>query len=1222
MAFMNGIRKNLQYSVRFWQRNCYGNEAGSRENMMSKRWMSQLQGRSTPLRTLQKIMCCNRGEIAIRVFRAANELGARTVGIFAREDRHSLHRYKCDESYMLSTTHTPVGAYLAIDDIVEIAAQSGVDAIHPGYGFLSENARFAQACEENGIRFVGPPPNILRMFGDKTEARKLAIAAHVPVVPGSDGPILSVQAANEFVQGSGGIGFPVIVKAAHGGGGRGMRVVRQASEFVEAVRACQSEALQAFGDGTIFIERFVDRPRHIEVQILADGQGNVVHLFERDCSVQRRHQKVVEIAPATGIPHALRERLWNDSVRLMKQSGYKNAGTVEFLLDQNNEHYFIEVNPRVQVEHTVTEEVTGIDIVQSQLKIADGYSLPELGLVQEEISSRGYAIQCRVTTENPRNNFAPDYGRIDAFRPGEGMGIRLDSAAGFAGAVITPHYDSLLIKATAHAVSFSLAAEKLSRALGEFRVRGVHTNIPFLRKVLSHPVFLEQKVATDFIDVHPELFHFFPQKDRANKLMRYLAEVRVNGFPMPGADPSKLPSHMSPVMPVFNAHEPPPPGWKQVLEQHGPSGFSKAVRAFPFALFGDTTWRDAHQSLLATRLRTIDMATIAPATSRIFSGLFALEMWGGATFDVCLQLRECPWKRLETLRELVPNVPFQMLLRGANAVGYTSYPDNVVHEFCKEAVLAGMDIFRVFDSLNYEENLFVGMEAVAKAGGVVQADLVYTSDCITSSKYDLDYYMNLAERIVRHGDVNILGIKDMAGLMKPAAAKVLIGALRNEYPDIPIHVHTHDTGGIGVASMLESLRCGADIVHGALDSMSGTTSQPSLGALVSSVEQLESRNQKAVDANGVAIQPLKIEKLVELSDYWDVVRGHYAPFEQGARSTSSDVFVHEMPGGQYTNLMIQSQSLGLSRQWKEVKKAYAEANMLLGDIIKVTPSSKVVGDLAQFMVINKLSKSDVIEKVEELNLPKSVVEFLQGQLGQPVGGFPEPLRTRVLARAGLQPIRGRPGASLPPFDFVTHRRELEHKYRAASVQHGLKISARDVISAVLFPQVFDEYMKFREKYSEEVGYLPTEAFLSPMRVGEEYHFPIEQGKTLITKLVSVSQDPDANGYREVFFELNGVSRMVKVRDNSVAPDKKSSVAVERADPTIAGHVGASMPGTVVDIRCKSGDRVSKGDQLLVLSAMKMETVISAPISGKMKRVVVEIGDFVAVEDLLAEITPD
>ncbi|KAA8491876.1 Pyruvate carboxylase 1 [Porphyridium purpureum] len=1183
------------------------------------------QGKLTPLRNIEKLMCCNRGEIAIRVFRAGHELGLRTVGVYADADRHSLHRYKCDESYMIDGENlTPVGSYLAYDKIVQIAKLHGVDAIHPGYGLLSENSTFARRCEEEGIRFVGPPSGILRLFGDKTEARKLAIAADVPVVPGSDGPVSSLQAAKDFVQGPGGIGFPIIIKAAHGGGGRGMRIVRRESEFAEAVEMAQTEAYKAFGDGTIFIERYVDRPRHIEIQIFADKSGEVVHLFERDCSVQRRHQKVVEIAPASGISLALREKLWADAVRLTKASGYMNAGTVEFLVDQSGRHYFIEVNPRVQVEHTVTEEITGVDIVQTQIKIADGYTLAELGIRQENLEPRGHAIQCRVTTENPRNNFAPDYGRIDAFRPGEGMGIRLDSAAGFAGAVITPHFDSLLIKATAHAESFHFAAEKLVRALAEFRVRGVHTNIPFLRKVLTHPVFLEQKMATDFIDVHPELFHFPPQKDRANKLMRYLAEVRVNGHPMPGPDPIKNPSRLKPVMPIFDAMTRPAPGWKQVLEKEGPSGFAKKVREFPYTLVGDTTWRDAHQSLLATRMRTIDMAMIAPATARASAGMYALENWGGATFDVSLRfLRECPWRRLETLRELVPNIPFQCLLRGANAVGYTSYPDNVVFEFCKEAVATGMDVFRVFDSLNYADNLLVGMEAVHKAGGVVQGEMCYTGDVMTSSKYNLDYYMRLAEKIVKQGETHVLGIKDMAGLLKPAGAELLIGALRKEYPNVPIHVHTHDTGGIGVSSMLAAAKAGADVVHGALDSMSGTTSQPSLGAIVSSLNQIEGRSDAPIDVGGVPILPLNVSKLTELSDYWDTMRGHYAPFEQGARSSSADVFVHEMPGGQYTNLMFQSQSLGLAKQWKDVKAAYAQANKVLGDIVKVTPSSKVVGDLAQFMVTNKLTGDDIVQRVEELNLPKSVVDFLQGQLGQPEGGFPEPLRTQVLMRANLEPIEGRPGAELTPYDFVSAHKNLEDKYRNLLLQHGIKLVHRDVISAALYPQVFDEYMRFREKYSDEIGYLPTEAFLAPMTIGEEYHFPIEEGKTLITKLISVSPELDNKGYRDVFFELNGVPRLVKVLDVKAGAQTGTgavrTAAAERANPAVPGQVGASMPGTVVEVKVKPGVVVRKGEQLLMLSAMKMETIVSAPVNGTVKRVLVELGDLVQNEDLLVEI---
>eukprot|EP00189_Rhodosorus_marinus_P013760 CAMPEP_0184740986 /NCGR_PEP_ID=MMETSP0315-20130426/4072_1 /TAXON_ID=101924 /ORGANISM="Rhodosorus marinus, Strain UTEX LB 2760" /LENGTH=1218 /DNA_ID=CAMNT_0027211065 /DNA_START=35 /DNA_END=3691 /DNA_ORIENTATION=- len=1175
-------------------------------------------------RKFKKLMCCNRGEIAIRVFRAATELGMRTVGVYAQEDRHSLHRYKCDESYQLADSITPVGAYLDINNIIGIAKDKNVDAIHPGYGFLSENSNFAKACEENGITFVGPQAKVLRLFGDKTEARKLAIDAKVSIVPGSPGPITNLEEAREFVEGKNGIGFPVIVKAAHGGGGRGMRVVFDPVEFSESVSRAQSEAEKAFGDGTVFIERFVHRPRHIEVQVLADGTGDVVHLYERDCSVQRRHQKVVEIAPATGLPDKVRETLWNDSVRLIKNSAYKNAGTVEFLIDQSGRHYFIEVNPRVQVEHTVTEEVTGIDVVQSQIRIAQGETLKEIGLEQDKIQLRGYAIQCRVTTENPANNFLPDYGRIDAFRPGEGMGIRLDSAAGFAGAVVTPHYDSLLIKVTAHALDFTKAAEKLRRALLEFRVRGVHTNIPFLKTVLNHPVFLKQQMATDFIDAHPELFVFPPQRDRANKILRFLAENVVNGHPMPGPDKTKEPSQLLPVMPIYDPSENAPNGWKQVIDEGGPEGFANAVRKFPYTLLGDTTWRDAHQSLLATRMRTVDMASIAPATSRAFSGLYAIECWGGATFDVCMRfLREDPWQRLHHLRNLVPNIPFQMLLRGANAVGYTSYPDNLVYEFCKHARQGGVDVFRVFDSLNYVDNLLIGMDAVHKADGVVQGEICYSGDVKSTprkDKYGLDYYLNIADQLVNKGNTHVLGIKDMAGLLKPESARELVGALRKEFPNTPIHVHTHDTAGVGVASMLACAEAGADIVHGAIDSMSGTTSQPPLGSIMESLRQKENWPSKPVKAGKHAIHLPESEKLFELHDYWDTMRGHYAPFEQGARSTSVDVFEHEMPGGQYTNLMFQSQSLGLAKQWKEVKKAYADANRILGKIVKVTPSSKVVGDLAQFMVTNKLSGDDIVERADSLDLPRSVVEFLQGQLGFPYGGFPEPLRGKVLRRAQLEPLNTRPGENLPPLDFKALKERLVEKFESAQ-KHGLHISDMDVVSAALYPSVFDDFKHFQQVYSEEVTHLPTNVFMHPMEVGQEFFFSIEEGKRLYVKLLSVSEQLDASGRRDVYFALNGVPRLVKIADREAAKHMDTK-PIERIDSLNPAHVGASMPGTVVDIRTSVGKRVEKGEPLVVLSAMKMETVIAAPRAGRIKRIVAEVGNLVANEDLLIELKLD
>lgn len=1183
---------------------------------------------STEKRKFKKVMSCNRGEIAIRFARAASELGLQTANVYSKEDRHSLHRYKADQAFIVGRNKTAVGAYLDIEGIVKVAVENNVDAIHPGYGFLSENAVFAKHCKDNGIKFIGPDHDILAMFGDKTVARELAIKAGVPVIPGSEHAFESLAHAREYIEGKDGIGYPVMCKAAFGGGGRGMRVVRSSAELEENYLSAAREAESAFGNGSMFVERLVERPRHVEVQLIGDSHGNAVHLFERDCSIQRRHQKIVEIAPAIGIAQETREALWADALKMAKISGYNNAGTVEFLIDELGRHYFMEVNPRIQVEHTVTEEITGIDIVQTQIKIAEGMSLEEIGLTQDKIGYRGFAIQARVTTENPSNNFAPDYGRLDVFRAGEGMGIRLDAAAGFTGAVVTPHYDSLLMKVTAHANTWELASLKLQRALGEFRVRGVSTNVPFVLNVLKHPEFMAQQAKTDFIEKWPDLFNFAESADRGSKILNYLAEVKVNGHPMPGADPTKKPSRLRPPMPLFEGMKQPsgaakqmlgkpPPGWKQVLEKDGPAGFAKAVRQHPMPLFADTTWRDAHQSLFATRMRTIDMARIAPATSYAMAGAYAVENWGGATFDVCLRfLRECPWARLEELRELVPNIPFQMLLRSANAVGYTSYPDNVVYEFCKQAKISGMDVFRVFDSLNYVDNLLLGMDAVHKAGGVVQGEVCYTGDVLTSKKYNVDYYLQIAEKLIKQGETHVLGVKDMAGLLKPEAAKTLIGALRAEFPDTPIHVHTHDTAGTGVASMLACLDAGADVVHGAIDAMSGTTSQPSLGALVASAYQ---RPRDEAAGKRAPVPDLNREDMLKLHDYWNVMRGHYAPFEQGVTSGSTDVFDHEMPGGQYTNLMFQSQSMGLSDQWPAVKQAYADANDVLGDIVKVTPSSKVVGDLAQFMVTNKMSSEELLEKSSELNLPTSVVEFLQGQLGQPVGGFPEPLRSNVLKKAGLQPINDRPGKNLAAFDFKKLGEDLREKWGYLA-KEGIHISDKDVISAALYPAVFEDYMKFKGQYGE-VKEIPTNFFLAPADPGEAINVNVDVGKTLRIELLQTSQTLNEKGQREVWFDMNGVLRIARIEDKKAAavlsgPNVKKAPRADKSNP---GHVGAPMPGTIVALKKKVGDKVKKGEAVATLSAMKMETVVSSGKAGRVTAVHPVEGDLLAAGDLICEI---
>ncbi|XP_066575117.1 pyruvate carboxylase, mitochondrial [Amia ocellicauda] len=1140
---------------------------------------------------IKKVMVANRGEIAIRVFRACTELGIRTVAVYSEQDTGQMHRQKADEAYLVGRGLPPVAAYLHIPDIIKVAKENAVDAIHPGYGFLSERSDFAQACCDAGVRFIGPSPEVVRKMGDKVEARAIAVNAGVPVVPGTDSPISSLSEAQEFANT---YGFPIIFKAAYGGGGRGMRVVRKYEELEENYQRAFSEALTAFGNGALFVEKFIERPRHIEVQILGDKYGNVIHLYERDCSIQRRHQKVVEIAPAAQLDPRLRDRLTADSVNLAKQVGYENAGTVEFLVDKHGRHFFIEVNSRLQVEHTVTEEITDVDLVHAQIRVAEGRSLAELGLRQEAVRINGCAIQCRVTTEDPARGFQPDTGRIEVFRSGEGMGIRLDSASAFQGAVISPHYDSLLVKVIGSGKDLQTAAAKMSRALAEFRIRGVKTNIPFLQNVLTNDQFLRGTVDTQFIDENPDLFNLKPVQNRAQKLLHYLGHVMVNGPTTPIPVKAKA-SPIDPVVPPVPLGEP-PAGLREVLLREGPEGFAKAVRRQPGLLLMDTTFRDAHQSLLATRVRTHDLKHIAPFVAHNFSGLFSLENWGGATFDVAMRfLYECPWRRLQELRRLIPNVPFQMLLRGANAVGYTNYPDNAVFKFCEVAKENGMDIFRVFDSLNYLPNMLLGMEAAGAAGGVVEAAISYTGDVSDPSrtKYSLQYYLDLAEELVRAG-THILAIKDMAGVLKPSAARMLVGALRDRFPDLPIHIHSHDTAGAGVAAMLACAEAGADVVDVAVDSMSGMTSQPSMGAIVACT-------QHTPHHTGIAL-----DKVFDYSEYWEVARGLYAAFDCTAtmKSGNADVYENEIPGGQYTNLHFQAHSMGLGHKFKEVKKAYAEANKLLGDLIKVTPSSKIVGDLAQFMVQNGLGRAEVLERADELSLPLSVVEFLQGHIGIPHGGFPEPLRSKVLK--DLPRIEGRPGASLPPLDFAALEKEIRTRHD--------DVAPEDVVSAAMYPRVYEEFRDFTAQFGP-VESLNTRLFLEGPKIAEEFEVELERGKTLHIKALALG-DLNTAGQREVFFELNGQLRSVLVKDTVAMKEMHFH---PKALKDVKGQVGAPMPGKVMELRVAEGSTVTKGQPLCVLSAMKMETVVNSPLDGTVRRIHVRPDMSVEGDDLILEI---
>ncbi|KAM9497783.1 pyruvate carboxylase, mitochondrial-like isoform 2-T3 [Salvelinus alpinus] len=1068
---------------------------------------------------IKKVMVANRGEIAIRVFRACTELGIRTVAVYSEQDTGQMHRQKADEAYLIGKGLPPVAAYLDIPDIIKVAKENDVDAIHPGYGFLSERSDFAQACADAGVRFIGPSPEVVRKMGDKVEARAIAIRAGVPVVPGTDGPVTCLSEAQEF---SNTHGFPIIFKAAYGGGGRGMRVVKEYEELEENYQRAYSEALAAFGNGALFVEKFVERPRHIEVQILGDKYGNVIHLYERDCSIQRRHQKVVEMAPAVQLDPHLRDRLTADSVKLARQVGYENAGTVEFLVDKHGRHYFIEVNSRLQVEHTVTEQITDVDLVHAQLHVCEGRSLPELGLKQDKIRINGFAIQCRVTTEDPARGFQPDTGRLEVFRTGEGMGIRLDSASAFQGAVISPHYDSLLVKVIASGNDLPAAAAKMNRALAEFRVRGVKTNIPFLQNVLSNDQFLYGTVDTQFIDENQELFNLKPVQNRAQKLLHYLGHVMVNGPTTPIPVKAK-PSSIDPVIP-------------------------------PIPL--------------------------------------------GATFDVAMRfLCECPWKRLQELRALLPNVPFQMLLRGANAVGYTNYPDNAVFKFCEVAKENGMDIFRVFDSLNYLPNLMLGMEAAGAAGGVVEASISYTGDVSDPmrQKYSLDYYLKLADELVRAG-THILNVKDMAGLLKPESSRMLIGALRDRFPDMPIHVHTHDTAGAGVAAMLACAEAGADIVDVAVDSMAGMTSQPSMGAIVACTKGTKFNTG------------ISLENVYDYSEYWEVARGLYAPFDCTAtmKSGNADVYENEIPGGQYTNLHFQAHSMGLGHKFKEVKKSYTEANKLLGDLIKVTPSSKIVGDLAQFMVQNSLTRAEVEERADELSFPLSVVEFLQGHIGIPHGGFPEPFRSKVLKN--MPRVEGRPGASLPAMDFEALEKQLRET-------HGDDITPEDVMSAAMYPKVFQEFKEFTHQFGP-VDCLNTRLFLDGPKIAEEFEVELERGKTLHIKALALG-DLNKAGQREVFFELNGALRSVLVKDTVAMKEMHFH---PKALKDVRGQVGAPMPGKVVEMKVKQGQTVEKGQPLCVLSAMKMETVVNSPLSGTVVKIYVNADSSLEGDDLILEIT--
>ncbi|WP_370276368.1 pyruvate carboxylase [Roseovarius indicus] len=1142
----------------------------------------------------KKILIANRGEIAIRVMRAANEMGKRTVAVFAEEDKLSLHRFKADEAYRIGEGMGPVQAYLSIDEIIRVAKLSGADAIHPGYGLLSENPDFVDACAENGITFIGPKAETMRALGDKASARRVAVEAGVPVIPatevlGEDMDLIRKQAEE--------IGYPMMLKASWGGGGRGMRPVTKPEELEEKVLEGRREALAAFGNGEGYLEKMITRARHVEVQILGDKHGHMYHLFERDCSVQRRNQKVVERAPAPYLTDLQRSEICELGYKICKHVNYECAGTVEFLMDMDtNQFYFIEVNPRVQVEHTVTEEVTGIDIVQAQIMIAEGKTLAEATRkkTQEDITLNGHALQTRITTEDPLNNFIPDYGRITAYRSATGMGIRLDGGTAYSGGVITRYYDSLLTKVTAHAQTPEAAIARMDRALREFRIRGVSTNIAFVENLLKHPTFLSNEYTTKFIDTTPELFQFAKRRDRGTKVLTYIADITVNGHPETQGRAKPKADAPVPKAPKLDASEP-PAGTKTLLEEQGAKAVADWMLEQDRLLLTDTTMRDGHQSLLATRMRSIDMIRVAPAYAHNVPQLFSVECWGGATFDVAYRfLQECPWQRLRELRAAMPNLLTQMLLRASNGVGYTNYPDNVVQEFVRQAAETGVDVFRVFDSLNWVENMRVAMDAVIDTGKICEGTICYTGNILDPdrAKYDLKYYVSMAKEMEKAG-AHVLGLKDMAGLLKPAAARQLIAALKNEV-SLPIHFHTHDTSGIAGGTILAAANAGVDAVDAAMDAFSGGTSQPCLGSIVEAMAHTERDTG------------LDIAHVRALSNYWEHVRAQYVAFEAGLQAPASEVYLHEMPGGQFTNLKAQARSLGLEERWHEVAQTYADVNKMFGDIVKVTPSSKVVGDMALMMVSQGLTREQVEDPDTDVAFPDSVIDMMRGNLGQPPGGFPEKIVNKVLK--GEKPNTERPGKHLEPIDLeATHTQLVEEL-------EGKKVDREDLNGYLMYPKVFLDYMGRHRTYGP-VRTLPTKTFFYGMEPGEEISVEIDPGKTMEILLQAVGETNEDGDVR-VFFELNGQPRVIRVPNRMV---KSQTTQRPKAEAGNADHVGAPMPGVVASVSVQVGQKVKDGDALLTIEAMKMETGIYAERDATVKAIHVQPGSQIDAKDLMIEL---
>jgi len=1147
---------------------------------------------------IKKVLVANRGEIAIRIFRACTEIGIRTVGIYTYEDRYSLHRYKADESYQVGDDQEPLKPYLDIDEIISVAKENGVDAIHPGYGFLSENAKFAQACADNDIVFVGPEVSVLKSLGDKVTAKKVAIDNEVPIIESNIKELTSLEVATEEAER---IGFPLMLKAASGGGGRGMRVLRSMDELENAYGESRREAKNAFGDETVFLEKFIENPKHIEIQIVADNHGNTLHLFERDCSVQRRYQKVIEFAPSKDLDETVKNKLYDYAVKICKAVNYNNIGTVEFLVDEDGSIYFIEVNPRVQVEHTVTEVVTGVDLIKTQLYIADNYKLSdeEINLPdQSSASINGFAVQCRITTEDPKNDFKPDYGTITTYRSASGFGIRLDAGSVYQGVKISPFFDSMLVKVSASSRTLDDACKKMRRALAEFRVRGVKTNMAFLDNILSDATFREGKVTVNYIKNTPELFNIKEPRNRATKMVNFLGDITVNGNP-DVKHTVDHPKFLKPEVPKVSAKTAYEKGTKNLLTELGPEDFSKWLSKEKKIHFTDTTMRDGHQSLLATRMRTYDMEKVAANYAKDHPEIFSMEVWGGATFDVCMRfLKENPWERLRMFRKAMPNILLQMLLRGSNGVGYTAYPDNLIERFVTESWENGVDIFRIFDSQNWMKSIEPCIKYVRKnTGGLAEASMCYTGDILDPkrTKYTLEYYLQLAKDLENAG-AHIIAIKDMAGLLKPNAAKELVTALKSEVK-LPIHLHTHDTSSMQASTYLNAIEAGVDVVDVALGGLSGLTSQPNFNSLVEVLKYHPRENK------------LNTKRLNEYSIYWEQVRTYYYPFESGLKAGNGEVYTHEIPGGQYSNLKPQAESLGLADRFHEITDMYAKVNDLFGDIIKVTPSSKVVGDMAQYLVSNNLTIEDVLENGENLSFPQSVVSFFKGDLGQPVGGFPVTIQKIILK--GEKPYTDRPNAHLAPVDFEKEFKEFQELF-AEGLDRTLDFE--DFLSYKLYPKVFTDAFNHHTKYGS-VFNLPTKNFFYGMEPGEEIVVELDPGKTLLITLVSVGRTDDA-GMTTVFFKVNGQTRNIQVRNESVKVDKVSHVKADKSDDK---QVGAPLQGSLTQILVKKGDKVKKNQPLFIIEAMKMETTVTANAEGEVENVELKPGIMVYADDLIVKL---